>query len=99
MVGDDRLQTAENDDQAVDRAAERAHRSIATTPKATCSGEPTTIAEARQLVSMKTMPTERSMPEVMTTSDCAIATKASRTPLLAAVCTTLALNPAGWLAL
>ena len=54
-----------------------------------------TIAEARQLVRVKTMPTERSMPAVMTTSDCAMATKASSTPLLAAVCTTLALKPAG----
>ena len=44
--------------------------------------------EARQLVSMKIMPTDRSMPAVSTTSVCAMATKASSTPLLAAVCTT-----------
>ena len=42
------------------------------------------------------MPTERSMPAVITTSVCAMATKASSTPLLAAVCTTLAVKPAGW---
>ena len=42
------------------------------------------------------MPTERSMPAVMTTSVCAIATKASSTPLFDAVCTTLAVRPAGW---
>ena len=41
------------------------------------------------------MPTERSMPAVMTTKVWAIATSASSTPLLAAVCTTLALKPAG----
>ena len=67
------------------------------TPSAVCSGEPTTIHEARQLVSMKIMPTDRSMPAVITTSVCAMATKASSTPLLAAVCTTLAVKPAGWL--
>ncbi len=39
------------------------------------------------------MPTDRSMPAVMTTSACAMATKASSTPLLAAVCTTLAVKP------
>ncbi len=60
-------------------------------------GVPTTSQEARQLVRMKIMPTDRSMPAVMTTSVCAIATKASSTPLLAAVCTTLAVSPAGWL--
>ncbi len=43
-------------------------------------------SEARQLVRMKIMPTERSMPAVSTTKVCAIATKASSTPLLAAVC-------------
>ena len=57
---------------------------------------PTTSQEARQLVSMKIMPTERSMPAVITTSVCAMATKASSTPLLEAVCTTLAVKPAGW---
>ena len=41
------------------------------------------------------MPTERSMPEVMTTRVWAMATKASSTPLLEAVVTTLAVNPAG----
>ena len=45
---------------------------------------------------MKIMPTERSMPAVITTSVCAMATKASSTPLLEAVCTTLAVKPAGW---
>ena len=54
------------------------------------------IQEARQLVRVKIMPTERSMPAVITTSAWAMATKASSTPLLEAVCTTLALNPAGW---
>ncbi len=39
------------------------------------------------------MPTDRSMPEVSTTSVCAIATIASSTPLLAAVVATLALRP------
>ena len=42
------------------------------------------------------MPTERSMPAVITTSACAMATKASSTPLLEAVCTTFAVKPAGW---
>ena len=41
------------------------------------------------------MPTDRSMPEVSTTSVCAIATIASSTPLLAAVVATLALRPSG----
>ena len=59
------------------------------TPRAVSNGEPRTIHDARQLVSVKVMPTERSMPAVITTSVCAIATKASSTPLLAAVCTTL----------
>ena len=73
--------------------------STPTTPSAVSSGEPTTIHEARQLVRVKVMPTERSMPAVMTTSVCAIATKASSTPLLAAVCTTLDRGEAGrrWL--
>ena len=44
------------------------------------------------------MPTDRSMPDVSTTSVCAMATIASSTPLLAAVVATLALRPAGWLA-
>ena len=60
------------------------------------SGEPTTIADARQLASTITMPTDRSMPEVSTTIVCAIATMASSTPLLAAVVATLAFSPAGW---
>ena len=61
-------------------------------------GEPTTIEEARQLASTITIPTERSMPDVSTTSVCAMATIASSTPLLAAVVATFALRPAGWLA-
>jgi len=69
--------------------------STAITPSPALSGEPITSAEARQLVSVKIMPTERSMPAVMTTKDCAMATKASSTPLLAAVSTTLTLKPAG----
>src|SRR5713226_4826541 len=40
--------------------------------------------EARQLHRMKTMPTERSSPPVNTGRVCAMATRASRTPLLAA---------------
>ena len=71
-------------------------KSTATTPNAVSIGVPTTIQDARQLVRMKIMPTERSMPAVMTTSVCAIAMKASRTPLFEAVCTTLAVKPAGW---
>ena len=43
------------------------------------------------------MPTERSMPAVMTTSAWATATKARSVALLEAVCTTLAVKPAGWL--
>ena len=39
---------------------------------------------------MHTMPTERSMPAVITTSDWAMATSARSTPLFAAVWTTLA---------
>ena len=42
------------------------------------------------------MPTERSMPAVNTTMACAMATKASSTALLEAVCTTLLEKPAGW---
>ena len=61
------------------------------------SGEPTTIQEARQLVSTSIMPTDRSMPAVRTTKVCDIATSASSTPLFAAVWTTLAVKPAGWL--
>jgi len=72
--------------------------STATTPKAVSMPVPMTSQEARQLVSVKIMPTERSMPAVITTSVCAMATKASSTPLLEAVCTTLAVNPAGWFA-
>ena len=68
------------------------------TPNAVSAGVPTTSQDARQLVRMKIMPTDRSMPAVSTTSVCAIATKASSTPLLEAVCTTLAVKPAGWLA-
>ena len=49
---------------------------------------PTTIAEARQLVSTKIMPTERSSPRVSTGMVCAMATSASSTPLLAAVVAT-----------
>ena len=44
---------------------------------------------------MKTDPTERSMPAVSTTKVCPTATKASSTPLLAAVWIAVALNPAG----
>jgi hypothetical protein len=60
-------------------------RSTTATPKAVSAGVPTTSQEARQLVRMNIIPTDRSMPAVMTTSVCAIATKASRTPLLEAV--------------
>ena len=67
------------------------------TPNALISGEPTTIPDARQLASTMTAPTERSMPDVNTTSVCAIATIASNTPLFAAVVATLAPRPAGWL--
>ena len=42
------------------------------------------------------MPADRSIPPVITTSDCAAATKASNTALLAAVCTTFHEKPAGW---
>jgi hypothetical protein len=70
----------------------------ASVPSAVAPGEPTTIAEARQLASTITMPTERSMPEVSTTSVWAMATIASSTPLLAAVVATLAFRPTGWLA-
>ncbi len=42
------------------------------------------------------MPTERSMPAVVTTRACATATKARSVALLAAVCTTLGVKPAGW---
>ena len=56
------------------------------------------MVEARQLASTITIPTDRSMPDVSTTSVCAMATIASSTPLLAAVVATLALRPAGWLA-
>ena len=45
------------------------------------------------MVRMKIMPTDRSMPAVITTSVCAMATKASSTPLFEAVCTTLAVKP------
>ena len=81
------------------RAAERAHQqhgddAEGRLPRAV----PTTIHEARQLVRMKIMPTERSMPAVMMTRACAMATKASSMPLLAAVCTTLAVKPAGMVA-
>ena len=93
--GDDRLQTAVDDDEPVDCAAPRPARRMPTTPSAALAAVPTTIHDARQLVKTNTMPTERSMPAVMTTKVCAIATSASSTPLLAAVCTTLALNPAG----
>ena len=56
-----------------------------TTPSAAVDAVPTTIHDARQLVSTNTAPTERSMPAVITTKVCAIATSASSTPLLAAV--------------
>ena len=72
--------------------------STPTTPSAVDNGVPTTMAEARQLASTITMPTDRSMPAVNTTSVCAMATIASSTPLLAAVVATFALRPAGWLA-
>ena len=56
------------------------------------------------MVSVKIMPTERSMPAVSTTSVCAMATSASSIALLAAVLTTLATEvvvkpwpDAGWL--
>ena len=48
------------------------------------------------MVSVSIMPTERSMPAVVTTSAWATATKARSVALLAAVCTTLAVKPAGW---
>ena len=97
--GDDRLQPAVDDDHAVDRAAERAdgehRRPCRARPAAAC---PTTRCEARQLASTNTMPTDRSRPPVSTGSVCAIATRASSTPLLAAVVTTGAVQPGldGW---
>ena len=63
------------------------------TPSAVIAGEPTTMAEARQLARMNTVPTDRSMPAVSTAKPWATATSASSTPLLAAVCTMLALRP------
>ena len=60
------------------------------------SAVPTTSHDARQLVSVNTIPIERSMPEVITTNAWAIATKASSVALFEAVCTTLAVKPAGW---
>jgi hypothetical protein len=72
--------------------------STPSTPSALANGEPTTMVEARQLASTITMPTDRSMPAVSTTSVWAMATIARSTPLLAAVVATLALRPAGWLA-
>ena len=48
------------------------------------------MIDARQLVSTKIMPTDRSRPPVSTGIVCAIATRASSTPLLAAVLMTLA---------
>ena len=70
--------------------------STARTPSATAPGEPVTSTEARQFARMNTAPTDRSMPAVSTTKHWPTATKARSTPLLAAVCTTLALKPAGW---
>ena len=60
---DDRLQAAVDDDGAVDRPAgesDEQHARRCRAPPA--SGSPTTMAEATQLVSVKIMPTERSMP-------------------------------------
>ena len=91
----DRLQAAIDDDRAVDRAAQRADQQHRHQTEAVCIGEPTTIHDATQLVRTKIMPTERSMPAVSTTSVCAMATKASSTPLFDAVCTTLVVKPAG----
>ena len=71
--------------------------STPTTPSSAVPMEPVTMYEPTQLVRMKIMPTDRSMPAVSTTNVCAIATRARSTPLLAAVCTTLAVKPAGWL--
>ena len=51
------------------------------------------MVEARQLASTKIMPTERSSPPVSTGSVCAMATRASSAPLLAAVLTISALRP------
>src|SRR4029078_8273624 len=72
--------------------------STPTTPSAVAAGEPTTIVDARQFASTITMPTDRSMPDVSTTTVSAIATIASSTPLFAAVVATFALRPAGWFA-
>jgi hypothetical protein len=69
----------------------------ATMPKPVCSGVPTTSQDARQLHSTRTIPAERSMPAVITTRHCAIATNASSVALLDAVCTTFGVKPAGWL--
>ena len=66
-------------------------------PSAVISGEPSTIVEARQSARMKMVPIDRSMPPVSTTKVWATATSASSTPLLAAVCSTLAEKPLSWL--
>ncbi|MNL43540.1 hypothetical protein D3C87_1660570 [compost metagenome] len=74
----------------------RPTQSTAMTPNAVSAGVPTTSHDARAFVRIKIIPTERSMPAVITTSVWAMATKASKAPLLAAVCTTFTVNPAGW---
>src|SRR5689334_24073866 len=71
--------------------------STANAPTAVPHEDPTTMTDARQLASTITMPTDRSMPDVNTTSVWAIATIASSTPLFAAVVATLTVRPAGWL--
>ena len=48
-------------------------------PRPVCSELPSTMAEATQLASTNTMPTDRSRPPVRTGMVCAMATKASRT--------------------
>jgi len=69
----------------------------AATPRAVSTGVPTTRMEATQFARMNTMPTERSRPPVSTTTVCAMATRASSTPLFAAVVATGTVRPTGWL--
>ena len=69
--------------------------STTSTPSADWTGVPTTRVDARQFAITNTMPTDRSRPEVRTGIVWAMATKARRAPLLAAVLTILRLKPAG----
>ena len=57
------------------------------TPSVVWIGSPWTMTEARQLVIRKIIPTERSSPPVRTGMVWAMATRASRAPLFAAVLT------------